>query len=81
MIKDQDVPDAGLEDILIYENIKRLAIMKVSTRPKLFPCAKVIGWILPRADITKMILSNISGQGFVSYTPAYVAQVCKLPTT
>ena len=43
MIKDQAVPDMGLEDIPIYANIKKSAIMKVSTRPELFPCAEVIG--------------------------------------
>ena len=54
--------------------------MKVSTRPELFPCAEVIGWILPKDDVTKMILSNIEGQCYASYSPAYVAQACKLPT-
>ena len=54
--------------------------MKVSTRPELFPCAEVIDWILPRVDTTKMILSNINGQGFSTYILAYVAQACKLPT-
>ena len=26
-----------------------------------------------------MILEDVNGQGFVAYSPAYVAQVCKLP--
>ena len=80
MIKVQAILDAGLEDIPIYANIMKSAIMKVSTRSKLFPCAKVIDWILPREDITKMILSNINGQGFAAYNSTYVAQACKLPT-
>ena len=54
--------------------------MKVATHPKLFPCSKVIGWILPRVDVTKMILSNTEGQGYDAYSPAYVAQAYKLPT-
>ena len=70
----------GLEDIPIYANIKKSAIMKVSTCPELFPCAKLIRWILPREYVTKMILSNINGQGLATYSPAYVAQACKLPT-
>ena len=54
--------------------------MKVATRPKLFPCSKVIGWILPRADVTKMILYNTKGQGYAAYIPAYVAMDYKLQT-
>ena len=42
MIKDHTIPGAGLEDIPIYTNIKRSAIMKASTRPELFPCFEVI---------------------------------------
>ena len=80
MIKDQDVLDTGLEDIPIYPNIRKSTIMKVSIRPKLFPCAEVIGWVLPRADITKMIFSSVNGQGFAAYILTYVAQACKLPT-
>ena len=74
MIKDQVVPDTGLEYIPIYSNIKKPAIMKVSTRPEIFPCAELISRILPREDITKMILSKINGQGFVSYNLTYVAK-------
>ena len=47
MIKDQKVLDAVLEDIPLYTNIMKVGITNVSTRPKIFPCAKVIGWILP----------------------------------
>ena len=58
MISSQSVPDAGFEDMPIYANIERSALMKIATRPELFPCAEVIGWILPRADVTRMILAN-----------------------
>ena len=58
MIKDQNVPDAGLEDIPLYVNIRRLGITKVSTRPEILPCAEVIKWILPRVDASTMIMSN-----------------------
>ena len=54
--------------------------MKVATRPELFPCSELIGWILPRVDVTKMILENTKGQGYATYSPAYVAQAYKLPT-
>ena len=56
MISSQTVTDASFEDMHIYANIERSALMKVATRPKLFPCSEVIGWILPRVDVTRMIL-------------------------
>ena len=53
-----EVPDTGFEEETIYANIERSALMRVATRPKLFPCSELIGWILPRADVTTMILAN-----------------------
>ena len=81
MIKDWNVPNDGLRDLPIYANIERSVIMKVSVRPELFSCSELISWILPKEDITKMILSNVVGQGFAAYISACVAQSCKLPTT
>ena len=60
MISNQKVPDAGFEELTIYANIEKLALMKVATRPELFPCSEVISWILPREDVTTMILANTS---------------------
>ena len=56
MILSQSVLDAGFEDTYIYMNIERSSLMKVATRLEIFPCSEVIGWILPRADVTTMIL-------------------------
>ena len=53
------VPEVGLEDLAIYDNILRSNLTKVSTRPENFPCAEVIGWILPRVDATRMIMNNV----------------------
>ena len=39
MISSQNVPDAGFEEMTIYANIERSALMKVATRPELFPCS------------------------------------------
>ena len=39
IIKDRSIPYVGLEVFPIYTNIERSAIMKASTRPKLFSCA------------------------------------------
>ena len=58
MISSQNVPDAGFEDMPIYSNIEKSTLMKVATRPELFPCSEVIGWIFPRANVTRMILAN-----------------------
>ena len=43
MISSQSVPNDGFEDMPIYANIERSTLMKVATRPELFPCSKVIG--------------------------------------
>ena len=37
MITNQNVLDAGFEELTIYSNIEKSALMKVATRPKLFP--------------------------------------------
>ena len=69
----------GLEEEGIYANIERSSLMKIATRPELFPCSKVIGWILPRANVTTMILENVDKQGYGAYSPGYVALAYHLP--
>ena len=59
LITQREVPDTSFEEETIFANIERFALMRVATKPKLFPCSEVIGWILPRADVTTMILANI----------------------
>ena len=39
MISNQDVPNAGFEELTIYANIEKSALMKVATRTELFPCS------------------------------------------
>ena len=79
LITRREVPDIGFEEENIYANIERSSLMKISTRPKLFPCSEVIGWILPRADVTTMILENVDKQGYAAYSPGYVALAYHLP--
>ena len=55
--------------------------MKVATKPKLFPCSEVIGWIIPREDVTTMILENTAKQGYVAYSSAHVSMAYHLPPT
>ena len=80
MISNQNVPDADFEELTIYAKIEKSALMNVAMRPELFPCSKVIGWILPRADVTPIILENISKQGYAAYSPAYVYMAYHLPS-
>ena len=75
------MPDAGFEELTIYANIENSALMKIATRPKLFPCSEVIGWILPREDVITMILANTAKQGYASYSPSYVSLAYHLPPT
>ena len=58
LISHHEVPDTGFEEEIIYANIERFALIIIATRPEIFPCSEVIGWILPRADVTTMILAN-----------------------
>ena len=69
----------GLEEESLYANIEKSSIMKVATRPELFPCSEVIGWIFPRADTTTMIIGNVEGQGYTTFSPRYVALAYHLP--
>ena len=79
LIRCREVPDIGFEEETIYANIERSSLMKIATRPELFPCSEVIGWILPRADVTTMILENVDKQGYAAYSPGYVALAYHLP--
>ena len=79
MIRDQSIPDASLEEMSLYENIKNSGITKEATRPKLLPCAEVIDWIFPWMDPSTMIISNIEGESFAYFTPTYIKLACKIP--
>ena len=79
LISKQEVPDTRFEELTIYANIEKSTLMKIATRPELFPCSEVIGWILPRADVTTMILSNNSKQGYAAYSLGYVSLSYHLP--
>ena len=59
MLVEKKVLEAGLEDLALYDNILRFGITKVSTRPEIFPCTKIIGWILSKVDATWMIMNNV----------------------
>ena len=79
LISRREVPNMGLEEEPIYANIEKSSIMKVATRPELFPCSEVIGWILPREDTTTIIIGNVEGQGYAAFSPGYVVLAYHLP--
>ena len=79
LISHHEVPDTGFEEEMIYANIEIFALMKIATRPELFPCSGVIGWILPRTDVTTIILANTDKHGYATYSPGYVSLAYHLP--
>ena len=79
MISNQNVPDARFKELTIYANIEKSRLMNIATRPELFPCSEVIGWIIPREDVTNMILANTAKYGYVAYSPSYVSLSYQLP--
>ena len=68
MIRDQNIPNVGLEEMIIYQNIRRLAITKATVRLDLVPCSEVLGCILPQTNPTSRIISDIKGEDFASFT-------------
>ena len=79
LITHQEVPDTNFEEETIYANIERSTLMRVATIPEIFPCSKVIGWVLPRADVTTMILANVDKHGYAAYNPGYISLDYHLP--
>ena len=73
LISRREVPDMGLEEAPIYTNIEKSAIMKVGTRPELFPCPEVMRWVLPNTNHNSMLMCNVDGQGYATFSPGYVA--------
>ena len=61
LISHKKVLDMGLEEEPIYANIEKSTIMKVATRPELFPCSEVIRWILPHTNTATMLIGNVEG--------------------
>ena len=51
MMVDKKVPEYGLGDRALYENILRSGLTKIATRPEVFPYAKFIGWLFLKIDL------------------------------
>ena len=79
MIRDQEIPDMLLEEGPIYLNIKASGITRAATRPELFPCAEVIGWILQHADAEGRVINDSGKVAIASFQPPYLAVAYKFP--
>ena len=49
-------------DLAPYENILRYGLTKITTRPEVFPCVEVIGWLLLKIDMVGMIINDEEGK-------------------
>ena len=79
MLVERKVPEAGLGDLDLYENILRSRITKITTRPKIFHCVEVIGWMFPKIDIVGMIINDEEGKYVASFMPAFISTAYNLP--
>ena len=79
MLVERKVPKDGLGDLALYENILRSGLTKISTRPNIFPCAEIIGWMLPKIDIVGMIINGVDGNLVASFAPAFISATYSLP--
>ena len=78
IITDQEIFDAGLEKIVLQQNIRRYGITKASMHPYIFSFSQVIGWILPKTDSSSGIYSNVKEEAFSSFNPYHIAAAYKL---
>ena len=79
MLVERKVSKAGLGDLALYKNILRSGLTKIATRPEMFPCAEVIGWMLLRIDIVGMIINDEDGKPVASFTSAFISAAYSLP--
>ena len=79
MLVEGKVPETGLGDLALYENILRSGITKIATRPKILPCVEVIGRMFPKIDTVGMIINDEKGQPVASFTHAFISAAYSLP--
>ena len=79
MMVDKKVLEAGLGDLSLYENILRSGLTKIANKPEIFPCAEVIGWILPKINMVGMIINDEEGKLVASFAPAFISKAYSLP--
>ena len=75
---DKKVPEVGLGDLAQYENILRSGLTKIGARLEVFPCAEVIGWLLPKIETVGMIINDEEGNPVASFAPVFISKVYSL---
>ena len=68
LFRNEEYQNASIEEDLIYQNIRRSRLHKEETRLDLFPCVKVISWLIPHIDFTTHIIKDFSGKG-IAFNP------------
>ena len=79
MLVERKVPEASLGDLDLYENILRSGLTKIATRLDIFPCAEIIGWMLPKIDPVGMIINDEEGKLVASFMPTFISVAYSLP--
>ena len=79
MIRDQDIPDEGFEDMVLYQNIRRSRITKGATRPKLFLVQKLFGGFYHKQIPHQESFMTPKGKAFATFHPTHIAAAYKLP--
>ena len=79
MMFDKNVLEVRLGDLSLYGNIQRSRLTKIATRPEVFPCAEVIGWIFPKIDMVGMIINDEEGKSVVSFAPTFISKSYSVP--
>ena len=68
-----------MEDLVLYGNILKSRITKVSTGLDIFPFHEVIGWIMSKEYAIEMIMYDVEDKGFASFTLAFIAKSYNMP--
>ena len=63
----------------MYENILRSGLTKIATRLDIFPCAEIIGWMLPKIDPVGMIINDEEGNLVAYFMPTFISVAYSLP--
>ena len=57
----------------------RSGLTKIATRPEVFPCTEVIGWLFPKIDMIGMIINDEEGKPITSFASAFISKAYNLP--
>ena len=78
MMSNKRVPEAGLGDLVLYENIFNSGLTKIATKQEVFHCIEVIGWLLLKIDMVGMIINDEEGKPITSFASAFISKAYNL---